>query len=112
MVAAIQRETQDVATVMQLGTSQVVDSTRLVENTNQSLIQVLEESQKINELMTAISAATVLQSETSQIVSQIMQRVTITSEERSAFSSQVAVSIHATSQVAKNLAAKVAQFQV
>jgi methyl-accepting chemotaxis protein PixJ len=112
IVAAIQRETQDVATVMELGTSQVVDSTRLVENTNQSLIQVLEESQKINELMTSISAATVLQSETAQIVSQIMQRVTITSEERSAFSSQVAVSIQLTSQVAKNLAAKVAQFRV
>jgi methyl-accepting chemotaxis protein PixJ len=112
IVAAIQRETQDVVTIMALGTSQVVDSTQLVESTKQSLIQVLEESQKINELMTAISAATVLQSETAQIVSQIMQRVTITSEERSAFSSQVAVSIQATSQVAKNLAAKVAQFRV
>ncbi|PSB00807.1 methyl-accepting chemotaxis protein [Merismopedia glauca] len=112
IVAAIQAETQDVATVMELGTSQVVDSSRLVESTNQRLIQVLEESQKINELMRSISEATVSQSETAQTVTQLMQQVTEASDERSAFSSQMASSIQETSQVAKKLAEKVAQFQV
>jgi methyl-accepting chemotaxis protein PixJ len=112
IVAAIQAETQAVATVMELGTSQVVDSTRLVESTKQRLIQMLEESQEINDLMRSISAATVSQSETAQIVTQLMQQVTLASDERSAFSSQMASSMQATSQVAKKLEEKVAQFQV
>jgi methyl-accepting chemotaxis protein PixJ len=112
IVAAIQSETQAVATVMELGTSQVVDSTRLVESTKQSLVQLLAESQEINNLMRSISAATVSQSETAQVVTQLMQQVTAASDERSAVSSQMAVSMQATSQVAKNLEEKVAQFQV
>jgi methyl-accepting chemotaxis protein PixJ len=112
IVAAIQAETQAVATVMELGTSQVVDSTRLVESTKQRLIQMLEESQEINDLMRSISAATVSQSETAQIVTQLMQQITLASDERSAFSSQMASSMQATSQVAKKLEEKVAQFQV
>jgi methyl-accepting chemotaxis protein PixJ len=112
IVAAIQADTRDVTTVMQLGTSQVVDSTRLVESTKQRLIQMLGESQKINDLMRSISEATVSQSETAKVVTHLMQQVTVSSEERSVFSSQMASSIKETSQVAKNLEEKVAQFQV
>lgn len=112
IVAAIQLETQDVATVMELGTSQVVDSTRLVESSKQRLIQMLEESQKINNLMHSISEATVSQSATAQDVTQLMQQVTTASEERSTFSREIASSMQSTSQVAKNLEEKVAQFQV
>jgi methyl-accepting chemotaxis protein PixJ len=112
IVAAIQSETQDVATVMELGTTQVVDSTRLVESTKLRLIQMLEESQKINNLMHSISAATVSQTETAQVVTQLMQQVTAASEERSTFSSQMASSMQETSLVAKKLEEKVAQFQV
>jgi methyl-accepting chemotaxis protein PixJ len=112
IVAAIQLETQDVATVMDLGTSQVVDSTRLVESSKQRLIQMLEESQKINNLMHSISEATVSQSATAQDVTQLMQQVTTASEERSTFSREIASSMQSTSQVAKNLEEKVAQFQV
>jgi methyl-accepting chemotaxis protein PixJ len=112
IVAAIQSETQDVATVMELGTTQVVDSTRLVESTKLRLIQMLEESQKINNLMQSISAATVSQTETAQVVTQLMQQVTDASEERSTFSSHMASSMQETSLVAKKLEEKVAQFQV
>jgi methyl-accepting chemotaxis protein PixJ len=112
IVAAIQLETQDVATVMDLGTSQVVDSTRLVESSKQRLIQMLEDSQKINNLMHSISEATVSQSATAQDVTQLMQQVTMASEERSTFSREIAYSMQSTSQVAKNLEEKVAQFQV
>ncbi len=112
IVAAIQLETQDVATVMELGTSQVVDSTRLVESTKQRLLQMLEESQKINHLMHSIAEATVSQSATAQNVTQLMQQVTTASEERSTFSREMASSMKSTSQVAKSLEEKVAQFQV
>lgn len=112
IVASIQAETQDVAAVMELGTAQVVAGTRSVETTKQKLNQMLQKSQEINDLMQSISAATVSQSETAQVVTQLMQQVTLASEERSAVSSQMAVSMQATSQVAKNLEEKVAQFQV
>ena len=73
---------------------------------------MLEESQKINNLMHSISEATVSQSSTAQDVTQLMQQVTTASEERSTFSREIAYSMQSTSQVAKNLEEKVAQFQV
>jgi twitching motility protein PilJ len=112
IVAAIQAETKDVAEVMEQGTAQVVDGTRLVEATKQKLNQVLQNSQEINTLMSSISTATISQAETAKTVTQLMQQVTIASEERSVFSSQMASSMQATSQVAKKLEEKVAQFQV
>ena len=112
IVAAIQAETKDVAQVMELGTAQVVDGTRYVEATKQKLNQVLQSSQEINTLMRSISTATVSQAETAFAVTQLMQQVTVASEERSVFSSQMASSMQETSQVAKNLEEKVAQFQV
>jgi methyl-accepting chemotaxis protein len=112
IVAAIQAETKDVAEVMAKGTTQVVDGTRLVEVTKQKLNQVLQSSQEIDTLMSSISTATISQAETAKAVTKLMQQVTIASEERSVFSSQMASSMQATSQVAKKLEEKVAQFQV
>lgn len=112
IVSAIQSETQDVAQVMELGTAQVVDGTRLVEATKQKLNQMLQKSQEIDILMSSISTATISQAATAKVVTQLIQQVTVSSEERSAFSSQMASSIQSTSQVAKQLEEKVAQFQV
>jgi methyl-accepting chemotaxis protein PixJ len=112
IVAAIQAETQEVAAVMELGTAQVVDGTRLVETTKLKLNQMLQKSQEINTLMSAISTATVSQAETAKTVTHLMQQVTEASEERSTFSQLMASSMQSTSQVAKKLEEKVAQFQV
>jgi methyl-accepting chemotaxis protein len=112
IVATIQAETQDVAAVMELGTAQVVDGTRSVEMTKQKLHEVLQKSQEINTLMSTISTATVSQAETAKVVTLLMQQVTEASEARSVFSSQMATSMQSTSQVAKKLEEKVAQFQV
>jgi twitching motility protein PilJ len=112
IAASIQAETQEVATAMELGTTQVVDSTRLVEATKQQLGQVLQRSQEINHLMQSISEATVSQSETSQAVTSLMQQVTQSAETRSQFSRQLAQTIQQTAQVAKELESKVDQFKV
>jgi methyl-accepting chemotaxis protein len=112
IVAAIQAETKDVAEVMELGTMQVVDGTRSVETTKQKLNEVLQKSQEINTLMSSISNATVSQAETAQVVTQLMEQITIASEERSVVSRAMATSMQSTSQVAKKLEEKVAQFQV
>jgi methyl-accepting chemotaxis protein len=112
IVAAIQSETQDVAQVMELGTAQVVDGTRSVEATKQKLNQMLQKSQEIDILMSSISTATISQADTAKVITQLIQQVTVSSEQRSVFSTQMASSIQSTSQVAKQLEEKVAQFQV
>jgi methyl-accepting chemotaxis protein PixJ len=112
IVAAIQAETQEVSQAMESGTTQVVDSTRLVEATKQSLSLVLEKSREINQLMGSISQTTVSQANTSQNVTNLMQRIAQLSETRSISSKEVAQSIVETAQIAQKLETTVAQFKV
>lgn len=112
VVAAIQAETQEVNQAMESGTVQVVETTRLVESTKQSLSQVLEKSQGINQLMGAIAQTTVSQASTSQDVTSLMKRIASLSEQTSQSSEKVAQSILQTAQVAASLESTVAQFKV
>ncbi len=112
IVAAIQAETQEVSQAMEAGTTQVVESTRLVEVTKESLRLVLEKSQTINQLMESISQTTVSQAHTSQNVTNLMQKIAQLSETTSKSSKEVAQSIVATAQVAQKLESTVAQFKV
>ncbi len=112
IVAAIQAETTEVNQAMESGTAQVVDSTRLVEGTKQSLSLVLEKSREINQLMGSISQTTVSQANTSQTVTNLMQKIAQLSETTSKSSKEVAQSIMATAQVAQKLESTVAQFKV
>lgn len=112
MVAAIQMETQEVSKAMESGTTQVVDSTRLVASTKQSLELVLEKSQQIDRLMQSISETTVSQASTSQAITTKMQQIAERSEQSSSSSQQIAHSILATAQVAQNLESTVAKFKV
>ncbi|MEL6495441.1 MAG: PhnD/SsuA/transferrin family substrate-binding protein [Cyanobacteria bacterium J06623_7] len=112
LITSIQQETQEVVAAMETGTSQVVDSTRLVEATKVSLGTVLNKSQEIDRLMKSISAATISQAETSQTVTEIMTVNTKTSQERSLSSSQVAQAIQSTTKILGQLQDSVAQFKV
>ncbi|MDJ0597546.1 MAG: methyl-accepting chemotaxis protein [Crocosphaera sp.] len=112
IVEAIQKETQEVTQAMELGTSQVVDSTHLVERTKRRLERVLERSQTINELMQSISEATVSQTDTSRTVTELMQQIAQQSQERLTSSQTVAQSMQETAQVAQTLEATVEQFKV
>lgn len=112
IVEAIQAETQEVSLAMESGTVQVVDSTRLVESTKESLRLVLEKSQRINKLMNSISQKTVSQAHTSQSVTNLMQKIAQLSENTSNSSQAVAQSIADTAQVAEKLESTVAQFKV
>ncbi|MGL5836084.1 MAG: methyl-accepting chemotaxis protein [Waterburya sp.] len=112
IVAAIQAETQEVSQAMEAGTTQVVESTKLVEVTKESLRLVLEKSQTINQLMESISQTTVTQAHTSQNVTSLMQKIAQLSEITSKSSKEVAQSIVATAQVAQKLESTVAQFKV
>ncbi len=112
IVSNIQRETQEVAENMTLGTTQVNDTTQLVEATKEQLEQVLDRSRTINELMTSISEATVSQTDTSQTVTQLMEKMARYSKQRLAASETVAHSMEETAQVAQELEAAVEQFKV
>lgn len=112
IVAAIQAETQEVNQAMELGTIQVVETTRLVETTKQSLGQALEKSLTINQLMESISQSTVSQAATSENVINLMQKIASLSEATSQSSSQVVQSIMEAAKVAEKLEFAVAQFKV
>jgi len=112
IAAAIQMETQEVSKAMESGTSQVVESTFLVESTKQSLGLVLEKSQDINQLMRSISQKTVSQATTSQTVTNLMQQIAGLSEKSSESSKQIMQSMGEAAQVAQKLESTVAKFKV
>ena len=112
LITGIQQETQEVVAAMETGTSQVVDSTRLVEATKLSLGNVLNKSQEIDRLMKSISTATISQAQTSQAVTEVMMLNSKTSQERSQSSSQVAQAIQSTTKILGQLQESVAQFKV
>ena len=112
IVAEIQSETQGVNQAMESGTSQVVETTRLIESTKESLALVLEKSQTIDQLMKSISQSTVSQADTSRDVTKLMEKIAQLSETTSQSSEKVAKSIVETAQVAQKLESAVAQFKV
>jgi methyl-accepting chemotaxis protein PixJ len=112
IVSAIQAETQEVVAAIETGTAQVVDSTKLVEATKQRLTQVLEKSEKINQLMRSISSSTTAQTQASATVTNLVKRATVESEQRSKSSEQMARAIQDTAEIARSLQESVAQFKV
>ncbi|MDJ0647557.1 MAG: methyl-accepting chemotaxis protein [Xenococcaceae cyanobacterium MO_188.B19] len=112
MVGQIQAETLEVTHAMELGTTQVIESTKRVESTKDSLRIVLEKSQAINDLMESISQATISQANTSQNVTDLMQKIAQLSEATSISSNKVAQSIVETAEIAQKLELAVAKFKV
>ncbi|MDJ0597545.1 MAG: methyl-accepting chemotaxis protein [Crocosphaera sp.] len=112
LVSNIQRETQEVAQAMNLGTFQVQNTTQLVEKTKTQLEQVLERSRNINDLMKSISEATISQTDTSEMVTHLMQQMAQYSQQRLISSEQVAYSMEETAKVAQELESAVEQFKV
>ncbi|BAQ66865.1 methyl-accepting chemotaxis protein [Geminocystis sp. NIES-3709] len=112
IVAEIQQETQEVTNAMEMGTTQVVSTTQLVETTKQQLEQVLTRSRNINQLMQSISQSTVSQAQTSQTVQELMEQIAHKSEERLEYSQKIVKSIQGTSQIAQQLELAVEQFKV
>ncbi len=112
IVEKIQRETNDVVTAMELGTAQVVEGTRVLEEAKSSFGQVIYVSQQIDSLVQSISHATVSQVETSQAVTQLMQQIALVSKHTSASSSQVSEALKETVEISQELQATVETFRV
>jgi methyl-accepting chemotaxis protein len=112
IVDAIQMETSEVVNAMEVGTAQVVAGTGQVEAAKQSLGQIIEVSRQIDHLVQAISDSTASQTQTSEMVTNLMKEVAKVSANTSAASTKVASSLGETVSVAKQLKASVDSFKV
>ncbi|NEQ96873.1 MAG: HAMP domain-containing protein [Cyanothece sp. SIO2G6] len=112
IVENIQLETSQVVEAMELGTSQVVQGTQSVEEAKRSLSQIMTVSRQIDELVAAISEATVSQVQTSEAVSHLMTEMAQVSAQTSQSSLQVSKSLQETVAIAQNLQESVNTFKV
>lgn len=112
IVENIQRETSEVVQAMEIGTTQVVEGTRIVEEAKQSLGQILDVSRQIDSLVQSISTATASQVETSQSVSQLMKDIAAISQRTSDSSRQVSESLQQTVEISQQLQETVETFKV
>ncbi|MBW4543007.1 MAG: GAF domain-containing protein [Symplocastrum torsivum CPER-KK1] len=112
IVENIQQETAEVVEAMELGTTQVVEGTHLVEDAKQSLSQILDVSRQIDALVQSISSATVSQAQTSQAVTELMKEIALVSERTSNSTRQVSGSLQETVGIAAQLQASVGTFKV
>ena len=112
LVAEIQAETNEVVAAMEAGTEQVVTGTKLVDKTRLSLIEIADVSQEIDRLVEEIAAATVEQSQDSELVSQTMMQVAQISNQTAAEAGEVSASFQDLLNVAQQLQDSVAKFKV
>ncbi|MBR8837025.1 MAG: GAF domain-containing protein [Stigonema ocellatum SAG 48.90 = DSM 106950] len=112
IVENIQRETSDVVAAMELGTTQVVEGTRIVEEAKQSLSQILDVSRQIDSLVQSISSTTTSQVETSQTVRALMKDIAVVSQRTSNSSHQVSESLQQTMEISQQLQETVGTFKV
>jgi methyl-accepting chemotaxis protein PixJ len=112
VVANIQRETSEVVKAMELGITQVVEETRLIEDTKQNLNEILDVSQQIDGLVESISAATVIQVKTSKQVTDLIKEIAKISENTATSSGEVSISLQKTVDISKKLAATVDTFKL
>ena len=112
LVAGIQSETNEVVAAMESGTEQVVTGPKLVEETRKSLNRITAVSVQINELVEAIAASAIEQSQTSQEVTETMAQVATVSDKTSLEAAQVSDSFRELLKVALALQESVRQFKV
>lgn len=112
IVETIQLETAEVVNAMEVGTTQVVEGTRMVQDTKQSLGQIVAVSQQIADLVQTISGSTASQTAKAQMLSKLVQNVAKVSENTSDSSRQVADSLQETMAIAKQLQASVSTFKI
>jgi twitching motility protein PilJ len=112
IVENIQRETTDVVQAMEVGVSQVVQGTHIVEDAKLSLSQILEVSRQIDDLVQSISTTTSRGVETSHQVSALMKEIAAVSQRTSTSSRQVSESLQQTVAISQQLQESVGTFKV
>ena len=112
LIKNIQRETSVVVKAMELGNTQVLEGTHLVEDAKQNLQQIVEVSRQIDLLVQSISDSTVSQAQTSEAVTNLMKQITDVSKRTSDSSRQVSNSLQQTVAIAQQLHVSVSGFKL
>jgi methyl-accepting chemotaxis protein PixJ len=112
IVENIQRETSAVVQAMEIGTTQVGEGARVVEEAKQNLGQIFDVSRQIDSLVQSISSATASQVQTSQTVSLLMKDIAAISQRTSNSSSLVCQSLKETVEISHKLQETVETFKV
>lgn len=112
IVERIQQETNEVIQAMEVGSSQMVEGTRVLEETKISLGQIVNNSQQIDALVDSISKATVSQVHSAQVVTQLMQQIAEVAKNTSGSSREVSESLQNTVKISQQLKATVETFRV
>jgi len=112
VVENIQRETSELVESMEVGISQVVEGTRVVEGAKYSLNEILEVSRQIDILVKSISEATASQVQTSQEVSHLIKDIAEISQRTTVSSEEVSQSLQKTVKISQRLQDSVGTFTV
>jgi twitching motility protein PilJ len=97
---------------MEEGTQQVIEGTKLAQKAKRSLDDIIQVSNRIDQLVRSITSDTVEQTETSRQVAQVMQSVELTAQETSQEAQRVARSLQNLAGVARDLQTSVERFRV
>jgi methyl-accepting chemotaxis protein len=89
-----------------------MEGTRLVQNTKQNLNHILDVCRQIDQLVNAISAATISQVQTSTEVSALMEEIAKISQITSNSSRQASTLLQQTMEISQQLQARVCTFKV
>ncbi len=112
VLANIQLETSEVVKPMELGTAQVVEETRLVQDTKQNLSNIFDFCCQIDELVQSISAATGSQMQTYKDVTDLINEIAKVSEVVNHSSCKLSESLQKTVEISQQLQASVDIFKV
>ncbi|NJN29741.1 MAG: HAMP domain-containing protein [Synechococcales cyanobacterium RM1_1_8] len=112
IVLQIQGETGSVMVAMEEGNQQVSTGMKLAEQAKRSLDDIIQVSNRIDQLVRSITADTVEQTETSRQVAQVMQSVELTAQETSQEAQRVSRSLQNLVGVASDLQTSVERFRV
>lgn len=112
LVTNIQQETTEVLKAMEIGTSEVVAGTQSVEETKDTLKDLAELSQTIDNYLQKISSSTISQAEVSQRVNSIMENANAIAKSTATDTQTVASSLQMLVGVVDELQASVRQFRL
>lgn len=112
LVQEIQAETGEVVIEMETGIRQVVQGTNLVNESRQSLNEIVAATAQIQELVEAITKATQLETQQSQSVTETMTKVAAIANQTSEHSLHMATSFKELLAMAEELQASVGKFKV
>ena len=112
LVTNIQHETTEVLKAMEVGTAEVVAGTKSVEETKETLKDLAELSQTIDNYLQTISSSTISQTQVSQKVNSIMENANLIAQSTATDTQSVVSSLQVLVGVVDELQTSVRQFRL